>query len=345
MVHESYVGTRRSFHTAIFVGFDEVRVVFRHDLLHYIQKIRSQVLHRMFSNSHKKSQMLFKVLIHLWLVTSQASYYASASTEEEECDGNMSAILVVGATGATGKHVVHQLLNQGRQVKVVVRSKERMLQALNNIDETAKPLTQVPPGLTITEASLLDLTDDELMEQVKGTDAVVSCLGHNVSIKGLWGHPRRLVTDASRRLTNAMMKTNAKRSSSSNPPKFILMNSEGVAREGDTIRPFSERMIIFLLRHLIPPHADNEQAAAYVESMGKDSGVEWTVIRPTDLIDGPVSDYVLYDKPTGSLFGSGVAKRSNVAKSMVDMILDEKLWNQYRFEMPVVHDAKEEESQ
>ena len=59
-------------------------------------------------------------------------------------------------------------------------------------------------SLSITEASLLDLSDAELQEQVKGCNAVVSCLGHTLDFKGLWGHPRKLVTQATKRLTAAI---------------------------------------------------------------------------------------------------------------------------------------------
>ena len=48
------------------------------------------------------------------------------------------------------------------------------------------------------------MSDDELREQVQGCDAVASCLGHNLTFKGIFGHPRRLVADATRRLCQAI---------------------------------------------------------------------------------------------------------------------------------------------
>jgi nucleoside-diphosphate-sugar epimerase len=273
----------------------------------------------------------------------------TSSLDEQTCANNImsAAVLVVGATGATGKHVVHQLLSQGHKVKVIVRSKDRMLEAVNGIDEK-KQFTADNPLLTITEASLLDLSDDELQNQVNNVHAVVSCLGHNMDFKGIWGHPRRLVTDATQRLTTAI-KTASNKDSSCGPKKFVLMGSDGVANPAgtDNMRPWSERTIMFLLRHLIPPHADNEQAAELLfQSYPADSSpLEWTVVRPTDLVDGPVTTYQLKDKPVGSLFGSGIATRSNVAACMVDMIRNDKLWHQYKFQMPVlVDETKEEET-
>lgn len=272
-----------------------------------------------------------KVLLCIFLT--RVSLSQEQSCEAEACVAMPSPVLVVGATGNTGKHVVQQLLDRGYTVKVIVRSKECMLDALK-LDK--------PSGdrLVVKEASLLDLSDNELREQVQDTGAVVSCLGHNMNFKGLFGHPRKLVTEATQRLTSAMKAE----SSGETKKKFILMGSDGVKNPAgtDDQRSFGERTILFLLRYLIPPHADNESAAAYVYSLGNDSNLEWAVVRPTDLIDGEVSEYKLYDKPQGSLFGSGVATRANVAKSMVDFITDDKLWATYKFTMPVLHDAEKE---
>jgi len=58
---------------------------------------------------------------------------------------------------------------------------------------------------TTIEASVLDLTDEEVTEHVKGCDAVVSCLGHVMDFKGVFGEPKRLCTDATRNLCNALI--------------------------------------------------------------------------------------------------------------------------------------------
>ena len=45
--------------------------------------------------------------------------------------------LVVGCTGATGKHVVLQLLQQKQHVRAIARSKERLLALLDEISPNA----------------------------------------------------------------------------------------------------------------------------------------------------------------------------------------------------------------
>lgn len=77
-------------------------------------------------------------------------------------------------------------------------------------------------NLTIIRAPILELSEIEMARYVKGCDAVASCLGHNMSLKGIYAHPRRLATDATRRLCNAI-----KENKSEKTTRFVLMNPAG----------------------------------------------------------------------------------------------------------------------
>jgi nucleoside-diphosphate-sugar epimerase len=268
-------------------------------------------------------------------------------------DTTTLTVFVAGATGATGKHVVQQLLDKGHKVKTIVRSQERMMAALKKDDN------DYTDRFFIKQASLLDMTDEELAEQVSNVDAVVSCLGHTLDFQGMYGYQsRHLVLNATRRLTTALLQKekindDKNTSSFSKAKRFILMNTEGVVNPAgtDDIRPFSERVLLAVIRFLVPPHRDNEAAAQYVyDNLPSSSGssqqqLEWVVIRPTDLInenkDGSVNDkYRLTSKPIGSLFGAGIATRSNVARSMVDLLTNNSLWEDFKFQMPCICDAE-----
>jgi hypothetical protein len=162
-----------------------------------------------------------------------------------------------------------------------------------------------------------------------------------MSVKGLWGKPRQLVTDATRRLIETIEANQAESNGTGKKTKFILMGTEGVPNPagGDDPRTRLERSVLFMLRYLLPPHSDNETAAQYIHTKRGNPRLEWTVIRPTDLIDGAVSKYALFPKPQGSLFGGAdKATRANVAKSIVDMILSEKLWEEWKYKMPYIQD-------
>ncbi len=166
-----------------------------------------------------------------------------------------------------------------------------------------------------------------------------------MNFKGLFLPPRRLVKTSVKRLFHAI-EENQNSSFSRRKTKFILMGSDGVANPlgGDDKRSLGERCVLGILRNLAPPHKDNERAASFIVSKKKEDNpdLEWTVIRPTDLVsDGVGTKYELFSKPQKSLFAGsshGVATRANVARSMVDMILADDLWDEWKFKMPVVHD-------
>jgi len=243
----------------------------------------------------------------------------------------MMTILVVGATGATGRLLVRELLQRGHTVRAIARSPEKLTGFLGGD----------PERLAQLRASLLDLSQEELVRQVAGCDAVASCLGHNLSWKGIYGPPRRLVTDAARRLCEAI-----RASEPAKPVRYVLMNSAGVRnRDLDEPATTAERIAIGLLRLLLPPHVDNEQAADFLRTQigQRDPIIEWTAVRPDGLIDKEeVTTYHLHPSPTRSaLFDPGKTSRINVAHFMADLITDETLWNRWKGQMPVIYNEEE----
>lgn len=73
--------------------------------------------------------------------------------------------LVVGASGATGRLLVEQLLERGQQVRIIVRSTENLPENIVKHE-----------NLSVIQASVLDLSDVEMIQHVSGCDALVSCL-------------------------------------------------------------------------------------------------------------------------------------------------------------------------
>jgi hypothetical protein len=194
--------------------------------------------------------------------------------------------------------------------------------------------------LSVIYASVLELSDTEMVKYVSGCDAVASCLGHNMNWKGMYGEPRKLVTDATHRLCNAI-----KANKLENPIKYVLMNSAGNSNR-DLIEPisFGQRCIIGLLRLLVPPHVDNEKAADYLRiNIGQNhKAIEWAVVRPDNLIDEQnVSKYEVHPSPIQSaIFGKGRTSRINVGHFMADLITDDNTWKKWKGQMPVIYDIE-----
>jgi len=236
--------------------------------------------------------------------------------------------LVVGATGMTGRRLVEQLLDKNHKVRVIARSPHKL-----------SPEVLKNPNTTVIEAAVLDLTDQEIAEQVKNCDAVVSCLGHVMDFNGMFGDPKKLCTDATRRLCNAIEKNN-----SPEPTKFILMNTVGVQNPDlEEKRTWYERGFLFLLRYSLPPHRDNETAAEYLyRNVGKDNKhIEWCSVRPDSLIDADVSPYDIKESPSTGIFTGRPTTRSNVAHFIAELIENAELWSKWKFRMPVIMNSKE----
>lgn len=234
-------------------------------------------------------------------------------------------VLVVGASGATGIRLVEELLNRGHHVKVIVRSPKKLPEKIKNHER-----------ISVITVSILELTDEEMAQYVEGCEAVASCLGHNLTFKGLFGKPRRLVTYATQRLCNAI-----KSNKSETPTKYVLMNTVA-NRNKDLNEPitFVHRCIIGILRLLLPPHSDNEAAAEYLRTVigQNDIAIEWIAVRPSTLIDEEnTSEIEVYPSPMRSIIDDGQISRINVGHFMADLITDNDIWNNWKGKMPVIY--------
>ncbi len=240
--------------------------------------------------------------------------------------------LIVGASGATGRLLVEELLNRDQKVKIIVRSDKNLPESVKN-----------HKNLEIVQASLLDLSDSELAEQVKDIDNVACCLGHNMTLKGMFGHPRKLVTDAARRLCESVKVNNPDKK-----VKFVLMNTIANGNR-DLNEPisFGEKLIVGSLRLLLPPQSDNENAADYlrVEIGQNDDKIEWVAVRPTGLVEvNEVSDDEAFPSPTGkAIFDPIKISRINVGYFMAELITDANVWNKWKGQMPVIYNKENTE--
>jgi nucleoside-diphosphate-sugar epimerase len=237
------------------------------------------------------------------------------------------AVLLLGGTGRTGRRVLAQLVSRGVGVRAIVRSSR-------GIPADVAGRT----GVEVVEANLPALSDDELRRHLRGCSAVVSCLGHVLSLKGVLGPPRDLVTRVTARLCQAI---EAARPAS--PVKLVLMSSVSVLQPGtlDARRGAFQRAFLWLLRGLLPPARDNQLAADFLrEAMGTGHPfVQWVVVRPDTLLEGETSGYALHEGLVNRLFAPGRTTMANVAHFMCELLTDPGAWEEWKGRMPVIVDA------
>lgn len=193
-----------------------------------------------------------------------------------------SKILVIGATGGTGRLIVSQALALGHEVTALVRSPEK--------------------GRELTGAKLIvgDARDEAtLRKAVKGQQVVISALGTPVS-------PFREVTllsTATQALVTSMKAENV--------PRLICITGIGA---GDSAGHGG-----FLFDHLILPlllrkvYADKNRQ----EDIVRNSGLDWVLVRPSVLNNKPGRD-TIRTLTNLSGFHGGTISREDVAKFSVD---------------------------
>ncbi len=238
------------------------------------------------------------------------------------------AVLVLGGTGRTGGRVVRQLLDRGVPVRTIVRSSARLPGEV-----TGNRL------LTVIEADLLALPQAEMQAHLEGCDAVISCLGHTITARGILGPPRDLVERAVRNVSGAAAAMRPAR-----PIRVVLMSSVSVNRTGrvDARRGWGERAFLSGLRVVVPPARDNQRAADFLDhEVGvADPSLEWVVVRPDTLTEGDLAEYTVHDHLVASLARPASTRMAQVADFMCQLALDPAPWQRWQGQMPVIVDAE-----
>lgn len=234
--------------------------------------------------------------------------------------------LVLGASGATGKLVVQQLVKKNIQVRVVVR-------------ETAIITNQISDdkSIEIIKGNITDFEMAKIKDLVKDCNSVLCCLGHNISFKGILGPPYKLVYSTVVKIIEALQTQNLK-------PKFILMSTTAYTnRKSGEANTFGEKIVFSLLKVLLPPHKDNMLAADHlVYKVGSKTNIDWVAVRPDSLFNEEnVSEYEIHNNKTRSpIFNPGKTSRINVSSFMLDLITNDNIWQEWKHKTPVIYNKE-----
>ncbi len=227
-------------------------------------------------------------------------------------------VLVLGASGATGRLVVSQLVERNIRVRALVRPTAR-------VDEQIRDHALVE----LVSGQIDDCGEQDIQNLIEGCDAVICCLGHNISLKGMFGRPRKLVTHAVQRVTAQLHASQ----------KFILMSTTAYTDGSRGEKNSRGESIIFsLLEVVLPPHRDNMLAADHlVHEIGET--LPWVAVRPDSLVDDEqVTGYEVYEhRQRSPMFNPGKASRINTAHFMAELVQDDGLWEQWKQRMPVLY--------
>lgn len=158
-------------------------------------------------------------------------------------------LLIIGATGPTGRHVLECALKSGDTITVLARRPEAL-------DDLKGKITVIAGDAT---------SYDDLVKAMTGQEAVIVTLGRGKSIRS-----NELFTRAAAAIVRAAKQTNVSR--------LVWLSSFGV---GDT---FQDATIVqkFMYRTLLRDLYINKEAS---EKTIRESNLKWTIVYPTALMN------------------------------------------------------------
>lgn len=161
-------------------------------------------------------------------------------------------LLIFGATGLTGRHLVDQALKANHTVTAFARNPVK--------------LEIKHPNLRIVQGDVMEM--DSIERAMPGQDAVLSVLGDG-------DKKSTLRSEGTRRIMESMKKAGITR--------FVSTSTLGI-RDTRTILPplYTYFLVPFILKHAFNDHARQEELI-------ERSNLDWTIVRPAALTNGPLT--------------------------------------------------------
>jgi putative NADH-flavin reductase len=205
-------------------------------------------------------------------------------------------VLIVGATGSLGRHLVSQALARGHDVTALVRDPSTL---------------DVPDGrLHVVPGDALDPVASDAA--VRGQDAVIVSLGRR-------RHRTRttLFSDATRVLIAAMEKHGVRR--------LIAVTGIGAGDSRGHGGFLYDRIIFPFIVH--NTYADKDRQ----EDLIRHSSLDWVIVRPASFTNGPLRDRLRVATDL-----EGVTIRSISRADAAAFVLDQLTGDRHRHQTPLV---------
>jgi putative NADH-flavin reductase len=201
---------------------------------------------------------------------------------------NPTRVLIIGATGGTGRELVTQALEGGYAVTALVRDPSRM-----QVDH---------PQLTVIQGDVLDSGSVE--EAMRGQEAVLSALGHK-----RFFYPTRILSDGTLNILRAM--------ESQKVPRFVCETSLGI---GDSAGRMGLYYTFFVLPVILPFYFWDKTRQ---ERLIAQSKVEWVIVRPGALTNSNKRGRLRQGRRVGSFLWTVRISRGDVAEFMLDQLVSD----------------------
>lgn len=196
-------------------------------------------------------------------------------------------ILIIGATGGTGREIVKQALERGHDVVALARNPAKL--------DLKHDHLRVVKG-DVMEPSTLDAA-------VKDVDAAVCALGH----KRYFG-PSNILSQGTSNLIAAMERDGVKR--------LVVESALGV---GDSIGKLGVYYTLFVIPFILPFYWYDKGRQ---ERIVRASNLDWVIVRPAQLTNGRKRGTYKHGPRVGNYLWSLSISRADVADFMLNQLGD-----------------------
>jgi putative NADH-flavin reductase len=197
-------------------------------------------------------------------------------------------VLVIGATGGTGRQLVAQALERGYKVTALVRDPSRL-----RVDH---------PQLTVIQGDVLDAGSVEAA--MRGQEAVLSALGHK-----RFFYPTHILSEGTGNVLRAM--------ETHGVPRLVCETALGI---GDSAGRMGLCYTFFVIPVILPFYYWDKTRQ---ERMIARSKVEWVIARPGALANGGKRGRYRHGRHIGSFLLTVRISRADVAEFMLNQLVSD----------------------
>ena len=202
-------------------------------------------------------------------------------------------LLIVGATGGTGRQLVDQALERGHDVTAFARTPSR--------------LDVKHERLTVVKGNVMDPATVE--EAVRGQEAVLCALGHR-----RYFYPTRILSEGTRNLIRAMEKESV--------PRLVCETALGI---GDTWGRLGLLYTLFVGNFILPFYFYDKVRQ---ERVVRQSSLDWVIVRPGALTNGRKRGVYRHGPRVGNWIWTVRISRADVADFMLNQVTSDAYLHQ-----------------
>jgi len=218
----------------------------------------------------------------------RAGFRSQTTTSRRPSRKRPTRLLILGATGGTGRQLVAQALERGYTVTALVR--------------TPSKLKVEHPQLQVIQGDVLDYASVEAA--VRGQEAVISALGHK-----RFFYPTRILSEGTRNLLRAM--------ETHGVPRLVCETSLGI---GNSVGRMGLYYTLFVVPVILPFYFWDKTRQ---ERLIAASEVEWVIVRPGVLTNRKKRHAYHHGPDVGNFIWTVNISRADVADFMLNQISDD----------------------